>query len=469
MAVIRMYPVRTAARDMIQYVTDARKTESGIFVTACNCAAADAADRMEQTKERFGQRTGIEAHHLLLTYLPDEIKLSEAHLLAVELMRRLLPEYEAVAATHTDRDFVHTHIVFSPVNLNTGKRYRTWNRVFVRRIRAELERIDSEHALKLNFQAGNRHQPYYKWYLRENGILPGQEMLLKDAGECLTCALSLEDFYDLMRSAGYTVTINEDRPLFQIPGMQKPCFLTRGGKPLGEEDLRRIISDYLNSPELPPLPERPALPPRPERIDTLPELYRYWADLIRFVGKGGISPFPEIGYSEVSNLKHCETRARFIQEHGIQTVEELLSFRGEQSEKLLETRKQLEAMQNEARRKKKLYQALDTIDRAKDVYGTDTAEAAKDPAVRKAEKRLNGADPDTLWTQRIELMKKRKTVRAENYRLCGIIRRIDYILQEIEAIDRKADHPFTGEGLKGRERSNERKQRHADREDHERT
>ena len=66
-------------------------------------------------------------------------------------------------------------------------------------------------------------------------------------------------------------------------------------------------------------------------------------------------------------------------------------------------------------------------------------------------------------------MKKRKTVRAENYRLCGIIRRIDYILQEIEAIDRKADHPFTGEGLKGRERSNERKQRHADREDHERT
>lgn len=468
MAVIRMYPVRTAARDMIQYVTDANKTESGTFVTAGNCAADDAADRMEQTKERFGQRYGVEAYMLILTYLPDEIALPEAHLLAVELMRRLLPEYEAVAATHTDRDFVHTHIVFSPVNLNTGKRYRTWNRVFVRRVRAELERIDAKHQLMLNFQTGNRHQPYYKWYLRENGILPGQEMLLKDARECLTCALSLEDFYDLMRSAGYTVTAAEEGPLFQIPGMQKPCFLTRGGKPLSEEDLRQIISDYLNSPELPPLPDRPALPPRPERIDTLPELYRYWTDLIRFVGKGGISPFPEIRYSEVSNLKHCETRARFLQEQGIQTVEELLAFRGEQSEKLRETQKQLEAMQNQARRSRKLYQALDTVDRAKDVYGADAVKAAEDPAVQKAEKRLNGADIDTLWAQRIELMKKRKTVRAENYRLRGILKRTDFILQEIEAIDRKADHPFTGEGLKGREGSNERKQRHADREDHER-
>lgn len=468
MAVIRMYPVRTAAREMIQYVTDARKTESGIFVTAGNCSAIDAADRMEQTKERFGQKTGVEAHHLLLTYLPDEIKLPEAHLLAVELMRRLLPEYEAVAATHTDREFVHTHIVFSPVDLNTGRRYRTWNRVFVRRVRAELKRIDAEHHLKLDFQAGNRHQPYYKWYLKENGILPGQEMLLKDAGECLTCALSLEDFYDLMRSAGYTVTMNEDRPLFQIPGMQKPCFLTRGGKALGEDDLRRIISDYLNSPELPPLPERPALPPRPERIDTIPELYRYWADLIRFVGKGGVSPFPEIRYSDVSNLKHCETRVRFLYENGIRTIEELLAFRGEQREELMKTRKQLEDMQKEARHKKKLYQALDTIDRAKDVYGANAAETAKDPAVRKAEKRLNGAGIDTLWMQRIDLMKERKAVRAENYRLRGNIRRIDYILQEIETIDRKTDHPFTGEGMKGREGSNERKQRRSDREDHER-
>lgn len=469
MAVISVSPVNSSVRHLIRYMQDGRKTAGGAFVSAVNCSLSDAPEQMARTKQQFGKETGTKAYRVILTYLPNEITPQRAHLLAAELVHTLLPGYETVFATHLDKDFVHTHIVFNSVDLTTGNLFHVRYGAFLGRLREELMRLDGEHRLSLNFSRPREHEHYYRWFLKENGILPGQEMLEKDAGECLMCALDLDSFYDLMRDTGYAVTETENGPAFRVPGSKEPLFLTRDGKTVTEKDLEEIISDCLNSPSLPPLPEGPPLPPRPECIETLPELYRYYLDLVRFVGKGGVSPFPGIRYREVLRLKGCETRRSFLAQHGISTLADLHAFRKEQSERQKELSLELKAIREKISSSRRRYAALDTLERAADTGGPDRPETADDPEIRKAKKILQAFDPDALWTERIELNRKRKAIRAEYYRIRGTVRRLDFVESEIESIGRKTEYPFAGKGPVQRKEPYERKQRNPDPKDHERT
>ena len=137
MAYDKIIPVTRRLDKCAKYVTNPEKTaldsvqgyianpEKSPLVTALNCQTATACQEMLSTKRRWGKTGGVLGYHLIHSYAPGEVTPEQAHAAGVEFARRLLGDrYEAVIATHVDREHLHCHILFNSVSFVDGKKYR---------------------------------------------------------------------------------------------------------------------------------------------------------------------------------------------------------------------------------------------------------------------------------------------------------------------------------------------------------
>lgn len=136
MAIVKVKQIHTTLKAAIEYIVDKKKTNHGIL-TSSNCGIPQIADsvylgmnatwREARLIKTCGREGKVLAHHIIQSFLPGEIDAKKAHQLGTEFIEKILggeDEYNYVIATHTDKNHVHNHIIFSPVNLKTLKRYR---------------------------------------------------------------------------------------------------------------------------------------------------------------------------------------------------------------------------------------------------------------------------------------------------------------------------------------------------------
>ncbi|WP_124055216.1 relaxase/mobilization nuclease domain-containing protein [Arcanobacterium ihumii] len=136
MAVIKVKQIHTTFKAAIEYVVDKSKTNGGVL-TSSNCGIPSIAESvywgMRSTQleadlaRKRGKRGSVMANHVIQSFLPGEVDPVKAHELGVEFIEKILggsDQYDYVIATHTDRGHVHNHIMFSPVNRKTLRRYR---------------------------------------------------------------------------------------------------------------------------------------------------------------------------------------------------------------------------------------------------------------------------------------------------------------------------------------------------------
>ena len=115
---------KTGLAHALAYVENPSKTRQ--LVTGINCGAETALADMRATKRRWDKKGGILGYHIIHSYAPGEVTPEEAHAAGVEFAQRLLGDrYEAVVATHLDREHLHCHIVFNSVSFVDGKKYRS--------------------------------------------------------------------------------------------------------------------------------------------------------------------------------------------------------------------------------------------------------------------------------------------------------------------------------------------------------
>ena len=107
-------------------------------------------------REQGTGRTQILGYHIIQSFKPDEITPEEVLVVSEELCDRFLKgNYQYVLAVHSDRDHLHTHIVFNNTNVYNGlsftyeenqggKRERAWVK-----LRAISDDICREHNLSV--------------------------------------------------------------------------------------------------------------------------------------------------------------------------------------------------------------------------------------------------------------------------------------------------------------------------------
>ena len=137
-----------------------------------------AKSQMKQTRELFSKNDGIQAHHVIQSFKPDEVTPEKANQVGLELAKKLAPNHEVAVYTHDDTNHVHNHIVINSVNFETGKKYQAHGKEAIERARSLSDEVCKSHDLSVvkEHNASVRHTLAEKQLLDKNKISWKEEL-----------------------------------------------------------------------------------------------------------------------------------------------------------------------------------------------------------------------------------------------------------------------------------------------------
>ena len=213
MAVTKIHPIKTTLKKAIDYICNGDKTDGEIYVTTHLCSRENAHKEFELTKKQFGSRTKTLAHHLIQSYVPEEVSFEEAHQVGIELCEKILEgKYEYVLATHINKDHIHNHIIFNSIDVDEGKVYHSYYGSYMD-IRNQSDRLCKEHNLSVIDQEtqreinGIKRRKFVNWYdwnedKKGSSYKSGLQF---DIDRAIKYSINWEDFLSKMEDKGYEI------------------------------------------------------------------------------------------------------------------------------------------------------------------------------------------------------------------------------------------------------------------------
>ena len=213
MAVTKIHPIKTTLKKAIDYICNGDKTDDEIYVTTHLCSRENAYKEFELTKKQFNSKTKTLAHHLIQSFVPEEVSFEEAHQVGIELCDKILEgRYEYVLATHIDKDHIHNHIIFNSIDVDEGKVYHSYYGSYMN-IRNQSDRLCREHNLSVIDQETQkeineiRRRKYvncYDWNEDKKGS-SYKSRLQFDIDRTIKQSINWQDFLSKMESCGYEI------------------------------------------------------------------------------------------------------------------------------------------------------------------------------------------------------------------------------------------------------------------------
>ena len=217
MAVTKIHPIKTTLKKAIDYICNGDKTDDEIYVTTHLCSRENAHKEFEITKKQFSSRTKILAHHLIQSFVPEEVSFEEAHQVGIELCEKILGnKYEYVLATHIDKDHIHNHIIFNSIDVDEGKVYHSYYGSYMN-IRNQSDKLCKEHNLSVIDQETQREineikrrkfVNWYDWNEDKKGS-SYKSRLQFDIDRTIKQSINWQDFLSKMESYGYEIKIGK--------------------------------------------------------------------------------------------------------------------------------------------------------------------------------------------------------------------------------------------------------------------
>ena len=213
MAVTKIHPIKTTLKKAIDYICNGDKTDNEIYVTTHLCSRENAHKEFELTKKQFGSRTKTLAHHLIQSFVPEEVSFEEAHQVGIELCEKILEgKYEYVLATHIDKDHIHNHIIFNSIDVDEGKVYHSYYGSYMN-IRNQSDKLCKEHNLSVIDQETQREineikrrkfVNWYDWNEDKKGS-SYKSRLQFDIDRTIKQSINWQGFLSKMESYGYEI------------------------------------------------------------------------------------------------------------------------------------------------------------------------------------------------------------------------------------------------------------------------
>ena len=213
MAVTKIHPIKTTLKKAIDYICNEDKTDDEIYVTTHLCSRENAHKEFELTKKQFNSKTKTLAHHLIQSFVPEEVGFEDAHQVGIELCEKILAgKYEYVLATHIDKDHIHNHIIFNSIDVDEGKIYHSYYGSYMN-IRNQSDRLCKEHDLSVIDQETQkeineiRRRKYVNWYdwNEDKKGSSYKSRLQFDIDRTIKQSINWQDFLSKMESCGYEI------------------------------------------------------------------------------------------------------------------------------------------------------------------------------------------------------------------------------------------------------------------------
>ena len=352
MAYDKIIPLRSRLDHCLDYVLNEDKTslsyalsyaenpeKSHQLVTGINCEARTAYEEMRATKRRWDKRNGILGYHLVHSYAPGEVTPEQAHAAGVEFARRLLGDhYEAVVATHIDREHYHCHIVFNSVSFVDGRKYRSDFKSYFGEVRGTSNAVSQDFGLSV-IQPRDKGKHYAQWDAEHRGKATISSLVRQDIDAAIRESFTFDSFLTALRRQGYSVKSgpNVKHAAVRPPGAGRFFRLDSLGDGYTEADIRARLA-AMRRGEAPP-PPAPELRPRKQHRYTiqsgrLPErrhqklkgfraLYVYYLYFLGVRRPRGAHQYPFPIRAEVIKLHRYQRQMNLLQTYHIDTDDQL--------------------------------------------------------------------------------------------------------------------------------------------------
>ena len=161
--------VAQCLRARTDYVQNPEKTDNGELVTAYECDPMTADQEFLLSKRQYEHITGRRQKHDVIAYQirqsfkPGEVTPEEANAIGQELAKRFTKGKHAfIVATHTDRSHIHNHIVFNSTSLDCTRKFRDFHLSWL--VLSKLsDMICLEHKLSVITPKPYRERTKYKY------------------------------------------------------------------------------------------------------------------------------------------------------------------------------------------------------------------------------------------------------------------------------------------------------------------
>ncbi|WP_349768604.1 relaxase/mobilization nuclease domain-containing protein [Priestia megaterium] len=165
-------------------------------------------NQFKATREIWGKNGGIQAHHVIQSFKPDEVDPEKANKIGLQLAEKLAQGHEVAVYTHTDKDHIHNHIVINAVNYEDGRKFHAHGQDAIDRFRDVSDQLCKEHGLSIV----EERSADVRYTLAEQSLLQKGETSWKD--EIRTAidsskeqATSFEDFQERLKDQGVQATL----------------------------------------------------------------------------------------------------------------------------------------------------------------------------------------------------------------------------------------------------------------------
>ena len=162
--------VGTAISDIIDYVENPDKTDSGRLITSYHCDSRIADAEFLFSKRQYLAKTGrqrgaddVIAYQIRQSFVPGEITPEEANRLGCELARRFTKGNHAfIVCTHIDKAHIHNHIIWNSTTLDCTRKFRDFLGSG-RAVRQLNDTICIENGYSIVENPKGRGKSYNKW------------------------------------------------------------------------------------------------------------------------------------------------------------------------------------------------------------------------------------------------------------------------------------------------------------------
>ena len=296
-------------KNALEYIQNPDKTEECVLVGSINCLPDTAFEQMEETKNIFHKTGKRQGYHVIISFSPEEKVTSEQAMYVLEHFAKdvLGDDYEAVYAVHTDREYMHGHLIWNSVSMTTGKKYNSPKNNWKNHLQPITNKYCDELGLSImpaEYSRNPKNISRDKWE-KEMSM---KDIILRDAKMCAYAAGNVEHFKYLMKRLGYVFKKDAWMEV-QAPGFRYYHKLAKMDEMFSEDMLRHHVD-----------------------MPWMAKPYFYSSN-IRGLHRAKLSPFQKKFYAKLYRLRVVEQK-RFVV-GGAKYAEDLKRFHQLQDEYLL--------------------------------------------------------------------------------------------------------------------------------------
>ena len=297
--------VAQCLRARTDYVQNPEKTDNGELVTAYECDPMTADQEFLLSKRQYEHITGRRQKHDVIAYQirqsfkPGEVTPEEANAIGQELAKRFTKGKHAfIVATHTDRSHIHNHIVFNSTSLDCTRKFRDFHLSWL--VLSKLsDMICLEHKLSVITPKPYRERTKYKYPER----LSIRDQIRADIDAAMRHKpQSFQELVGLLEQAGPAIRGKNQKKFVRFKSL---------GDGYTPEDLGRVFAG-----------EREHQPRKLDKRTEQPaRKMNLLIDIQQKMAAGKSTGY--VRWAKVFNLKQMSKALLFLQENGIESLDQL--------------------------------------------------------------------------------------------------------------------------------------------------